>query len=378
MTLSVTDEQRLLRENAERFLEENAPVTQLRELRDSNDAQAFRSEVWRQIVQQGWPGIASAAEHGGSELGHVGLGILMESVGRTLCASPLQATVSMGIPWLAHGATSEAHRAVLRSAIAGETLLALAIQEQSYFSPQEIATFAEDVGDHVRLSGRKVNVLDVGVADQFIVLARLWQGSPESGLTAFLIDARTAGLTLRRVHSVDSRHVGQLDLHNVIVPYSSIIGERGVVAATLDKVEDIVAAHASAELLGISRRTFELTCEYLKSRVQFGVRIGSFQALQHRAAHLFAQLELGSSIVLAALTALDTDAKNSSRLASAAKAKLCQVSQTAVGEAIQMHGGIGVTDDLDIGLYLKRAKVLEQFFGGESYHINRFARRSGY
>lgn len=374
LSLPWSDEQAMLHDSARRFLEDAAPVRQLRRLRESGDAIGYCPGTWARMVEQGWPGVATSSEHGGSGLGQAGLGILMECVGRTLCASPFEATVMLGIAWLEQGATSAAHLAVLEAAVSGEKLLTLALEEGTRYAPDTITASARREGERLKLSGRKVNVLDACVADHFIVLAQV----PAEGLTALLVDAGTPGVVRRRLHSIDSRHVGEVEFCDVIVPDSAIIGERGGAGTVLARIEDIVAAQLAAQLLGMSLRAFEMTCDYLKSREQFGVRIGSFQALQHRAAHLFTELETGRGIVRAALAALDQGTDDASWLASAAKAKLCRVSRLALNEAIQMHGGIGVTDDFDLGLYLKRASFLQHFMGDAHYHKDRFASLRGY
>jgi alkylation response protein AidB-like acyl-CoA dehydrogenase len=369
----------MLQESSERFLEEQAPVAQLRALRDAADERGYSPAVWTGMVAQGWPGVAAPAEHGGSEFGQVGLGILMEGLGQTLSASPIEATVMLGIPWLLKSAIGADQRAVLRDAIEGGTLLTLAIHEQAHFSPSAFDTRVERVGDGIRINGRKLHVLDACIAQKIIVVGRWAPGAADEGrLAALLVDADTPGLVRRRVRSIDCRHVGEILLEDVVVPAHAMLGPPGDAENVLDAIEDIVAAQTAAQLLGLSKRVFAMTCDYLKSREQFGVKIGSFQALQHRAAQLFVELEMSAALVHAALAALDAQSGDAPSLASAAKAKLCRVSRLAVNEAVQMHGGIGVTDALDLGFYLKRAIFLQSFFGDAAYHRDRYARLTGY
>jgi alkylation response protein AidB-like acyl-CoA dehydrogenase len=372
MELSYSEEQAMFRDSLNRYLDDLGPVKQLRVLRDAGDPRGFVEESWAQMVGQGWPGVTSSINHGGSEMGQMGLGLIMEAVGRTLCPTPLEATVVMGIAWLENATLTREHLGVLRSAISGEMLLTLALQEGAHFKPSEIETLAIRDGDRIMLIGQKSNVLDAAIADKIIVVAHM-----EGRLCAFLVDAGTPGVVVGRGRSIDSRHVGDIRFTDVVVPVTAMIG-MGDAGDTLAAVEDVVAAQTAAQLFGISQQVFAMTCEYLRTREQFGVKIGTFQALQHRAAALYVELEMSRALVRAALSALDEKSADASALASAAKVKLCRTSRLAVNEAIQMHGGVGVTDELNLGLYLKRAMALQHLFGDANYHINRFARLRSY
>ena len=229
------------------------------------------------------------------------------------------------------------------------------------------------------LNGNKVLVLDAHVANTFIVIARsAGSAGDQQGLSAFLVDKRLAGLTVERRDMVDSRNAGALILDNVRVSAENLLGTEGEAWAGLSRTLDIANIGLSAELLGLSAEAFERTVAYLKERKQFGRVIGSFQGLQHRAAELFCELELARSIVLQALHAIDDGDDRLSLLASAAKAKLCEVAQRASNEAVQMHGGIGMTDEHEIGFFIKRARVAQHTFGDYNYHLDRFAQLSGF
>jgi acyl-CoA dehydrogenase len=222
-------------------------------------------------------------------------------------------------------------------------------------------------------------VLDAHVADSFIFVVRsAGQPGDESGLSAFLVDAGTPGLSVERRSLVDSRNVGVISLESVRVPGSSLLGAAGDAWAGLNRALDIANIGLASELLGLSVEAFERTVGYLRERKQFGRVIGSFQGLQHRAAELFAELELARSIVLQALQAVDNGQEDLSLIASAAKAKLCEVAQRATNEGIQMHGGIGMTDEHEIGFFIKRARVAQHTFGDYNYHLDRFAQLSGF
>lgn len=379
MTLVLTEEQLMLKESAAGFLKEKASVSHLRKLRDNGDALAFEPAVWQEMVDMGWAGIAIPEAYGGLGYGYTGLGVVLEQVGRNLSASPLEASVLLGATAI-DCLGSEAQKSHWLAAIAaGEEQVSLALQENGCFDPAGIAMSAVADDEGYLLSGTKRMVLDASSADAFVVIARS-AGAPGDtvGLSAFLVPAGTAGLEVSPCEMVDSRQCGALTLSGLRLPADALMGDLGEAWSGLERCLDIAAIGFAAELLGLSQEAFERTMGYLRERKQFGRVIGSFQGLQHRAAHLFAELELARSIVLQALQAIDADADNRSLLASAAKAKLSQVAKTASNEGIQMHGGIGMTDEYDIGFFLKRSRVLEHLMGDYYYHLDRFARIGGY
>lgn len=379
MALVLNEEQVMLKDSAAGFLAEKATVSHLRALRDSNDERGFSGEVWDEMVQMGWAGIAIAEEFGGLGYGYTGLGLVLEQMGRNLSASPLQSSVLVAATLVAE-LGSDQHKEQLLPAIAsGEKLVSLALQEGVHHAPLQTALSAASQGDGYALNGTKVLVPEANVADSFIVIART-AGAPgdELGLSAFLVDTDTDGVSIERRSMVDSRNYGALTLVNVQVSASDLLGEAGEAWAGLERALDIANIGLAAELLGLSVEAFERTVDYLKERKQFGRVIGTFQGLQHRAAEMFAELELARSIVLQGLHAIDDGSENLALQASAAKAKLCEVVQRVSNEAVQMHGGIGMTDEHEIGFFLKRARVAQHTFGDYNYHLDRFARLSGF
>jgi acyl-CoA dehydrogenase len=379
MALVLNEEQVMLRDSAAGFLGENATVAHLRALRDSASERGFEDGVWSEMADMGWAGIAIEEAFGGLGYGYTGLGLVLEQVGRNLSASPLQSTVLVAATVIAELA-SDAHKEQLLPAIAaGQTIATLALQEGRHHAPEKTALSARRDGDEFVLNGSKVLVLDAHVADYFIVVART-SGEPgqQQGLSALLVPAATDGLTIGRRSMVDSLNAGALELASVRVPATALLGEEGAAWAGLSRAIDIANIGLSSELLGLSSAAFEQTVAYLQERKQFGRVIGSFQGLQHRAAELFAELELARSIVLQALQAIDEGSERLPLLASAAKAKLCEVAQRATNEGIQMHGGIGMTDEYDVGFFIKRARVAQHTFGDYNYHLDRFARLSGF
>ncbi|MEE4279192.1 MAG: acyl-CoA dehydrogenase family protein [Halieaceae bacterium] len=379
MPLVLTEEQQMLRDAAAGFLGEKASTPALRALRDSGDELAYDAALWQEMVAMGWASIAIPEAYGGLGYGYTGLGVVLEQVGRNLSASPLEGSVLAGATAML-GLGNEAQKSEwLPRIAAGEAQLSLALQESAAFKPAAVALSARRDGSDWVLSGAKRMVADALSADAFIVIARSAGNSgEEGGLSAFLVPADAPGLTCRRCELVDSRQYGALAFADVRLESGSLMGAEGGAWEPLQHCLDIISVGLAAELLGLSLEAFERTMAYLRERKQFGRVIGSFQGLQHRAATLFAELELARSIVLKALQAVDEDSDQLPLLASAAKAKLCEVAKLASNEGIQMHGGIGMTDEYDIGFFLKRARVLQHQFGDYYYHLDRFARLGGY
>jgi acyl-CoA dehydrogenase len=378
MTLVLNEEQLMLRDAAAGFLGDRATVAHLRALRDREDETGFDRATWREMAEMGWAGIAIDEAYGGLGYGYTGLGVVLEQAGRHLSASPLESTVLVGATVLAQLASQAQKEAWLPAIAAGERIVTLALQERRHHAPLETAMKATRVDDHYVLDGSKCLVLDAHVADAFIVIARLGgHHRDHHGLSAFLVESGSEGLHVERRSFVDSRNTGTLLLRDVRVPDSHCLGTPGEAWDGLERALDISNIGLSAALLGLATEAFERTVAYLQERKQFGRVIGSFQGLQHRAAVLFAELELARSVVLDGLRAVD--AGEDLRLcASAAKAKLCQVAELATNEGIQMHGGIGMTDEHEIGFFIKRARVLQHLFGDSHYHLDRYAALSGF
>ena len=381
MPMILNDEQNMLKDTAKDFCANNAPIGQLRKLRDEDSADGFDRATWAQMVELGWAGIPFPEEHGGLAFGYKGLGVVTEETGRTLAASPLYATVWLGGTILNLGGSDAQKSALLPKVTAGELLLALALEESHRHNPNGVAARAEKTNAGYRISGSKKFVLDGHVADKLVVAARSSGTAGErEGISLFLVDRDAPGVAVARTKMVDSRNAANIDLDGVQVGSDALIGEEGGGANVLDPALDIARIGICAEMLGSTQECFERTVQYLKEREQFGVPIGSFQALKHRAANMFCEIELSKSCVLEALTALDEarDPAEVAKLASLAKAKVGETFHTVSREGIQMHGGIGMTDEFDIGFFIKRAAVTEQTFGDVSYHRNRYGDLEGY
>jgi len=373
MALVLNEEQGMLRDAARDFLRERGPVSHLREIRDSGNSAGFSSELWAEMAEMGWTAILVPEEHGGLGYGYTGMGIVLEECGRTLTPSPLLGTALTGVAVLTLAGSAEQCATILPEVASGERLLALACDETAHHEPGRVEAEAEVLEDNFRLNGRKTAVLDGHVADTLIVSA--WTGS---GVSLFLVPANADGVTVERYPALDTHAAAHVTFDHVELPGDSLLGKLHGGQDVLDKVLDAARIGASAEMLGIAQEAFERTMEYLKERKQFGVPIGSFQALQHRAAQLFGEIEMCKSLVLKALQMLDGDKGHDAELASMTKAKLGQTAHLAATEAVQMHGGIGMTDEFDIGFFLKRCRVLETLYGDRYFHLDRFAKIRGY
>ena len=374
MSLRYNEEQRLLADSARDFLAARAPVAAQRRLRDEGSACGFDGQLWQDAVNLGWSAIAFPEALGGLAFGCMGLGPVFEAVGRNLSATPLLSSVVLGGSLVQLAGTAAQQQRWLPGLIAGG--LRLALYERARHNPLGTSLKALAQGDGYRLDGDKYWVVDGVGADALVIAART-SGVPgeAQGISLFLLPADTPGLVCTALPLIDSRNSARVQLRDVQVPRSALLGEEGQGWAILDAVLDRGRACLAAELLGIAEQLFQTTLDYLKTRVQFEAPIGSFQALQHRAARLFVDLALARSAVMAGLAALDDDgldAAQRGRLVSLAKWKAGDTAIKVANEAVQMHGGIGVTDELDVGLYLKRVRVAQACLGDRDFHCERY------
>jgi alkylation response protein AidB-like acyl-CoA dehydrogenase len=373
MALVLNEEQVMLKDSARDFLQNRAPTDHLRELRDSGNSDGFSRELWQEMAEMGWPAILVPEQHGGLDYGFTGIGIVLEESGRTLTPSPLLGTALIGTAALVKAGTQEQCEAILPNVAAGNHLLALACDETAHHAPDQVNTRAVKEGAVYRINGRKTAVVDGHFADTFIVSTRT-----DDGISLFLVPASAKGLKVEPYRVLDTHFAAQVSFDQVEVSEQALLGTLNGGEDTLDYILDVGRVGASAELLGLAQEVFDKTLEYLKERKQFGVPIGSFQALQHRAAHLFGEIEMCKSLVIKALHTLDETHDSNAELVSLTKAKLGETAHLAATEAIQMHGGIGMTDEFDIGFFLKRCAILENLFGDNYYHLDRFARQRNY
>tara|TARA_Y100000590_G_scaffold213192_1_gene241508 strand:+ start:1626 stop:2765 length:1140 start_codon:yes stop_codon:yes gene_type:complete len=379
MALLFNEEQQYLKDTAKEFVQKNAPISHFRELRDSEDKLGYSKNLWKQMAELGWAGILIPEEYGGSDFGMMGLGGILEETGRCLVPSPLFATALLGASLIKLGGNKEQKEDLLTKISKGELTTAFALEEGPRHEPNKISTSAKKKGGNFILNGEKTFVLDGHSADLIILAARTsGENKDKSGISLFLIQPDLKGLEVKRTLMVDSRNASQVNLNKVEVSETNLLGDLDAGFPLIEEVLERAQIGIAAEMLGNTIEAFDRTLEYIKERKQFGSVIGSFQALQHRAATMFAEIELSKSSVMGALNAIDENSNDKARFASLAKFKAGETLHLVSSEAVQMHGGVGVTDEFDIGFFLKRSRVAEQIFGSSDYHLDRYASLSEY
>ena len=377
MPLILTEEQTMLQDAADGFLNERAPIAHLRQLRDSRDPDGVSRDLWRAFGEMGFAGVVIPEEDGGSGLGAVEAGVIAESLGRTLTPSPFMGSSVLAASVL-KAAGSQAQKEWLGKIAAGEAILSLAVDEGPKHAPSKIEMRAERAGNGFKLNGAKGFVLDGHVADALIVAVRIQEDGTDDGLTLFLIDPQTPGVAVERTVMVDAHNAARVTLTDVVVDADAVIGAVGAGQGPLDAALVLGRACAAASLVGAGDQAFRITLDYLRTRKQFGKLIGEFQSLQHRAAHLFTEIELARAAVIGALQRLEAGKDPKGLAVSVAKAKAGKVAELAVQEAVQMHGGVGMTDEFDVGLFMKRVRVLNELLGDVGFHAEQLARRQGF
>jgi len=378
VALVLNEEQQLLKDSAEGFFGEKAPVSQLRQLRDDQDDNCFSKPLWGEMAEMGFSGILVSEEHGGVDFGMVGASVVAEAMGKNLSASPFHASSIVSASIIALGGNDQQKGQMLPAIAAGEMLVTLAVDEQGLHNPEGSSLKAEASEGGYKLTGLKTFVQEGGTADKIIVLARTsGEAGDKDGLSLFVVDRRAGGLIVDQTVMTDSRGWAKMTFEGVQVDADALLGEEGGAMAALDPALDKARIVLAAEMLGMAQECLDVTVAYLKERKQFGVLIGTFQGLQHRAAELFSEIEVTRSVVLKASQMADMGG-DVSWFASLAKAKACKTVELATNEAIQMHGGIGMTDEFDFGFFIKRARVVQALYGDYGYHADRFANRSGY
>ncbi|MBN8977122.1 MAG: acyl-CoA dehydrogenase family protein [Rhizobiales bacterium] len=378
MPLVLTEEQSMLRDSARGFINEKAPVAHLRKMRDERDATGFSRDLWKGFAEMGFAGLLVPENFGGSGLGAVEAGIVLEEIGRNLMPSPFLSTAVLAVSALTRG-NAEQQAAYLPKIADGSLIAALAVDEGAKHRPLNIAMQAVRAGNGFKLNGAKALVVDGHVADLLIVAARTGGNAGErGGLTLFLVDPKAKGVSVERTVMVDAHNAARINFDNVEVSADAVLGEVDQGSDLLDAVLNIGRGAVASEMVGLSEEVFNRTVTYLKERKQFGKLIGEFQALQHRAATLYIDIEISRAATLKALQTLDQDAAKASHAVSVAKARAGTTATRAVQEGVQMHGGMGMTDQFDIGLFMKRARVCQELFGDDNYHAERLAEARQY
>ncbi|AWM76646.1 acyl-CoA dehydrogenase family protein [Phenylobacterium parvum] len=375
----LNEEQSMLRDAAKSWTQEKSPVTAFRKMRDSGVEIGYDANAWNEMAEMGWAGVIIPEEYGGSAFGYLSMGLILEELGRTLTASPLIASGVGAASALVLGGSDAQKSEWLPKIAEGTVVGALAVDEGPHHAPEKVALAATKSGAGYSLSGTKTFVIE-GLAASLLVVSARTSGKPgdKDGITLFLVPADAKGVSRKRLALADNRGAANITFDKVEVGADAVLGAADKGWDVLEKTLDRVRAALAAEMLGSANQAFETTLDYLKVRVQFGQVIGSFQALQHRAAKMFTDLELARSAVEAALQAIDADSPDVAELVSLSKAKMGDVFHLVSNEMVQMHGGIGMTDAHDSGFYLKRARAAEAAFGSQSYHRDRYARINGY
>ena len=364
----------MLKTSTKEFLDLKSPLSSLRVLRD-HSYKTHDKDLWIEMVEMGWTALTIPEEYNGLNFGYVGLGQVLEEMGRKLTLSPIISTVLMSSTLTSLSKNEILKTKLFQEIMNGSKLVSIAHEEGIQHNPNTINSLLSKQGEGYVLNGKKNFVIDGSISDYLIVSSK---DESDSNTMLVLVDSKSDGITYNNKVHMDSRTYSDISFSNVKVDKSNLLSEENDGDSILEKTFDIARVGLAAEMLGSVQEAFEMTMSYLKEREQFGVKIGSFQALQHRSALMFGEIELCKSIVLKALQAIDSNDSNLPKLASLAKAKLGMTFKLVSNEAIQMHGGIGVTDDADIGFFLKRARVIQRILGDSNYHLDRLAKINNY
>lgn len=373
MNFDLTDDQRLLVDTVTSFVKKESPVERFRKLRDDEEGIGWSRDVMRKFGELGWLAVPFSEEDGGIGGSMLEVSLIVEQLGAVLAPEPYLASIVLGGLAVAHAGDAAQRARWLPPVIAGEKTLALAhLEEGSRYDAHHVSTRAERTAAGFRLRGKKRWVLNGHAADAIVVVARTsGEVDARDGISLFVVDRDAPGVELTPVRTMDGHRAAMITL-DVEVAAENLLGREGEALPVVERVLDGATAAACAEGLGLMTQSLQRTRDYLCDREQFGVKIGTFQALQHRAVDMFVETELArGTTILAALRADDPDPVQRMRGVSIAKVQLARGGRFVVQQAIQLHGGIGITDEADIGLYFKRMHVLESLFGDEDWHLSR-------
>ncbi|MBV1876780.1 MAG: acyl-CoA/acyl-ACP dehydrogenase [Pseudomonadales bacterium] len=372
---ALTEEQTMIRDQARSWLTEQYPVQKFREMRDSQAEFAFTPDTWAGMAEMGWPGILVPEQYGGLGLGYLTFGVVLEEIGRQLTASPLFASAFVGASAVMLAGNDQQKQQWLPAIADGSQIVTLASDEGPRHVPAAISMQASRNSGGFELNGNKTFVLEGMAASALVVAARTaGDAGDQQGISLFILAADTDGISRHALATMDSRGYANISFDKVSIPADALLGELDQGYALLEAILDRASAGIAAEMIGTAAQSFDMTLDYLKNREQFGQVIGSFQALGHRAADLYTDKEMARSCMEAALQAIDDNGENIAELCSLSKCKTGDFLHFMSNQLIQIHGGIGMTDEFDAGLYLKRARVLESCYGNQAYHRDRYAR----
>jgi alkylation response protein AidB-like acyl-CoA dehydrogenase len=377
MDLTLSDEQRLLRESVDRFIAETYDADHRRRI--ANDPLGFSPEIWKQFAGLGWLALPISEAYGGLGGGAVEIGILMEAFGRGLVSEPYLATVVIGAGLISECGSEPQKQAMLPKVADGSLLLAFAHSERpARFDLAQVETTAKRTQEGWRLDGHKTAVIDGNAAGQIIVSARVANETGKPGaLCLFLVPARTAGLRLRDYARLGGGRACNLELADVRLPADALLGDGGDALPKIECVVDRALAALGAEAVGIMQIMLDTTLEYTKVRQQFGRPLTANQVIRHRLADMAMQCDEARSMALRAALMADAERVVRGRAASGAKAKIGKCARFVAEQAVQCHGAMGVTEELDIGSYFKRLLAFDTMFGGSAHHYRRHAALGG-
>jgi len=380
MKLALEEEQKMLFDSARAFIEERSPLSRIRALRDGEDPLGYTPEVWSAMADLGWHAIPFPEGHGGLDLGMAEVVLVTEAMGRGLAPEPYISSVILAGHLLLSGGSDEQKETWLPAIVSGEKRLAVAYHEKgSRYALSNVSCKAERGKHGLTITGEKTQVHDANDADGIIVVARTsGEQADEHGLTLALVTPDTPGVQIVRQDRLDSRNAARGVFTGVEVPTTAIVGAADEGLALLTNAVDHATVALCGEMLGAMSRAFEMTLEYLRERKQFGVHIGSFQALQHRAADVFMEIELARTATMVAARTMDAGEAGAAQAASMAKARCSDAFLQVANEAVQMFAGIGMTDEHDIGFFMKRARVCDMTFGDAAHHRDRWATLNGF
>jgi pimeloyl-CoA dehydrogenase small subunit len=373
MDFAFTEEQGLLRDSVARYLAANYAFDAFRKV--SRGEPGWRPEIWRQFAELGLLGASLPEDFGGLGGGAIETMIAMEEFGKALVVEPYVPTVVIGGGVLRHGGSEPQKGEWLPKIGAGETVMAFAFAEpQGRYNLADLTTFATKRNGSYVLNGHKAVVLGGPWADTLIVTARTGGAQRDlNGVSVFLVDKKSKGITSRDYPTVDGQHASEITFENVEVPAPNLIGGEGAALPIIERVVDEAIAAHCAEATGCMKVLLDATAEYSKTRKQFGVPIAKFQVLQHRMVDMFMQYEQSVSITLMATLKLGENDPERKKAASAAKVQIGKAGRFVGQEAIQIHGGMGMTDELNVGHYFKRLTVLDTLYGNVDHHLKRYA-----
>ena len=371
MDLGLSEEQEMLKTFARDFLEKESPEKLVREMEE--DERGYTDALWQGMAAQGWQGLMIAEEHGGIGMDFLDLCVLLEEFGRALVPGPFISTVVLGaIPVQLAGSDAQKQE-ILPKVAGGELVMTLAFTEPSArFDAEGVALRAEPQGDGYVLNGTKLFIPDAHVADKMVVVARTG-GSGEDGITLFLVDGKATGVTSTVLKTIAADKQCEVKFENVTVGADAVLGEVGGGWATMQQLQRRATVAYCAYLVGLAQRDFEISVEYAKERIQFGRPIGSFQAIQHKAADMVTDVDGSRFIMYRAAWAVNEDEADQDLQVSMAKAWCSDASRRVVAHGQQIHGGIGFTKEYIIQLYFRRQKMAELMWGDGEYHREKVA-----